>query len=431
MKKSALVALLSISATSLFGQDFQNNKTDSISYYFREIKEATAKGTQIWNKDLYGEILLVNPENRQFYSNEKNITSDPDHSKEICEGKIPDTINIANTSIQWRGKNWAMIMLPLSADKYDRINLMAHELFHKAQNSLGFTQGNKQSDHLDQRDGRVFLRLELEALLKAILSDSSKEQKKYLTDAMSFRNYRHSLFPNSASIENELELNEGLAEYTGFMISSRDRKQSKDHFTEAVNTFVKNPTYVRSFAYQTIPMYGYLLNSKEPYWNQRLTNNSDLTQFFSNHFQIKTQNLSKKEIEKLAEKYNGPLIFKEEQIRADKIKKLIDNYKLKFIENPHLEIPFEKMSVSFDPRNILPVEDKGTVYPQIRVTDTWGILEVHNGALMSKNWDKITITAPLRMDDPKIEGDGWTLLLNKDYRIRKDDTTGNFTISKK
>ncbi|MDQ1096201.1 MULTISPECIES: hypothetical protein [Chryseobacterium] len=431
MKKSAFVALLSASITSLFGQDFQNNKTDSISYYFREIKEATAKRTKIWNKDLYGEILLVDPENRQFYSNEKDITFDPNDFKKISEGKIPDTINIANTSIQWRGRNWAMIMLPLPADKYDRINLMSHELFHKAQNSLGFTQGNKQSDHLDQRDGRAYLRLELVALLTAILSDSSKEQKKYLTDAISFRNYRHSLFPNSASIENELELNEGLAEYTGFMISSRDRKHIKDHFTKAVNTFIKNPTYVRSFAYQTIPMYGYLLNLKEPYWNQQITNDSDLTKFFINHLQIKTQNLSKKDIDKLAENYNGPLIFKEEQIRADKIKKLIHNYKLKFIDKPHLDIHFEKMSVSFDPRNILPIEDKGTVYPQIRVTDTWGILEVHNGALMSKNWDKITITAPLRMDDPKIEGDGWTLLLNKAYTIRKDDKTGNFTISKK
>lgn len=54
------------------------------------------------------------------------------------------------------------------------------------------------------------------------------------------------------------------------------------------------------------------------------------------------------------------------------------------------------MNVSFDPRNIIPVEDKGTVYPQIRVTDNWGILEVTKGALMSPNWDKISVSSPVK-----------------------------------
>jgi len=37
----------------------------------------------------------------------------------------------------------------------------------------------------------------------------------------------------------------------------------------------------------------------------------------------------------------------------------------------------------------MPIENKGTVYPNIRVTDKWGILSVDSGALMSINWDKI------------------------------------------
>ena len=89
------------------------------------------------------------------------------------------------------------------------------------------------------------------------------------------------------------------------------------------------------------------------------------------------------------------------------------------IEQPHLEIKFEKMNVSFDPRNIIPIEDKGTVYPTIRVTDNWGILEVTKGALMSPNWDKISVSSPVKINDELIEGEDWTIKINKAYTVKR------------
>jgi len=89
------------------------------------------------------------------------------------------------------------------------------------------------------------------------------------------------------------------------------------------------------------------------------------------------------------------------------------------------------MNVSFDPRNIVPIEDVGTVYPTIRVTDNWGILEVNNGALMSKNWDKISISSPVTITDQKVEGDGWILTLNANYTLHKEEETNNYRLVKK
>lgn len=86
------------------------------------------------------------------------------------------------------------------------------------------------------------------------------------------------------------------------------------------------------------------------------------------------------------------------------------------------------MNVSFDPRNMVPIEDKGTVYPNIRVTDKWGILTVENGALMSPNWDKISISNPTQTTDKKISGDGWTLELSNGYTVEKDQTSGNYKL---
>jgi len=46
-----------------------------------------------------------------------------------------------------------------------------------------------------------------------------------------------------------------------------------------------------------------------------------------------------------------------------------------------MKIFLENMSISFDPRNLVPLDDVGTVYPNLRITDNWQILSVDSGAL--------------------------------------------------
>ncbi|MCJ0742533.1 hypothetical protein [Pedobacter montanisoli] len=430
MKQTILITLLFLFTQSITAQKPQTLQSD-IPIFFKEIKEATKKNTNLWGKDLYGAILLVDPQTRQLFANEPDTANILKHDRNIYTGILPNKINIANTSINWSGKRWAMIMLPLPQNKEDRINLLAHELFHSAQPSLGFTLNNPENNHLDQKDGRIYLRLELEALKKAIQSTSEKELQQHLTDALAFRNYRHTLYNGSNIMENSLELNEGIAEFTGVIVSGRNKTQATAFFTKGISNFFTNPTFVRSFAYQTIPIYGYLLYNKDKNWNKKINSKTDLTDYFTKAFNINIPTYLKKAVEKIADEYNGQTIIQEEIKREEKIKKLIADYKLKFIEQPHFEIRFEKMSVSFDPRNIMPIEDKGTVYPNIRVTDLWGVLTVENGALMSPNWDKISITNPIKTEGKKIIGDGWTLDLTNAYTIEKDKISNNYKLTKK
>ena len=80
------------------------------------------------------------------------------------------------------------------------------------------------------------------------------------------------------------------------------------------------------------------------------------------------------------------------------------------------------MNISFDPRNITPLENFGTVYPNIRVTDDWGILTVENGALLASDWSKVTVTAPTNISDTIINGNGWKLELNTEWEVKKIGT---------
>ncbi len=132
--------------------------------------------------------------------------------------------------------------------------------------------------------------------------------------------------------------------------------------------------------------------------------------------------------ESLSDDYNGKTIVNEEIIREEEKKKLISQYQRMFIEEPHFLIKFEKMNISFDPRNIVPLEDKGNVYLNIRVTDLWGILTVTKGALLSARWDSITVTNPITTTGKTITGDGWTLELNAGYTIVREEDSTNYKL---
>jgi hypothetical protein len=430
IKKICITAFLFIVIHASFAQKILT-LPDSIATYFNEIKIATKKNQILWNKNLYGPILLINPDTRQLYANYPDSAGFLKQNGKIYSGVLPSEIIFANTAINWSGRRWAMIMLPLPENKENRINLLAHELFHKAQPSLGFILFNTNNNHLDQKDGRIYLRLELEALKKAVQATNDYEKKTQLTNAFTFRKYRYSLYAGADTTENLLELNEGLAEYTGLLISGRNTGQAIKHFETRINAFLSNPTFVRSFAYETTPMYGYLLYNTKKEWNKNITSKTNLTNYFIKAFDLSIPGELQKRVEIISKQYNAKAIFAEETAREEKTKLLIAAYKNKFIEQPHFEIKFEHRDMFFDPRNILPIEDKGTLYQSIRVTDNWGILNVENGALLSPDWNMVSLTIPGKTDGKKISGDGWTLELNDGYTIIRDETTGNFKMTKK
>jgi hypothetical protein len=411
--------------TFLFGQE--NQQVNSVNYkeVFTEIKVATTKAKSLWSKNLYAPILFVEPKTREIISNESSEGLKLENG--LYVGKLPENINIANTAVKWNDKMWAMIMLPLPDDKFDRINLIAHELFHKVQPELGFNHADPINGHLDKIAGRIYLTLELEALKKALLDTDTKEQHKHIINALTFRKHRQNLFTGSENTENKIEVNEGITEYTGFMIADRPSEIAVNHFIVDINSFLETETFVRSFTFHTIPIYGFLLSKTNIKWNKKIKNNTNLTTFFTNKFNYEKPNEA---IDILSKNYGYTSIFEKEKKREEEINKKIAHYKNLFLNTPCLKLVFEKMNVSFNTSNIIPLDSLGTVYPTIRVTDNWGILEVTEGALMEPKWKYITVSNLIITDDKTVTGKGWTLKLNENHKIVKDGNTGNFIIEK-
>ena len=71
----------------------------------------------------------------------------------------------------------------------------------------------------------------------------------------------------------------------------------------------------------------------------------------------------------------------------------------------------------------------GKVYPKMRMTDAWGILNVESGgALIASNWSTVTVPAPSDANARPLAGDGWTLELSDDYGLRAGKRSGDFVV---
>ncbi len=427
MKRIFIFLLLSV-VPKIFMLGQEINFNDSVAVYFQEIQANTAHYKDLWNRDLYGPILLVDPGSRKIYANYPDSAGVLRQEGKIFTGLLPLHINIANTAITWNGRMWAMIMLPLPVSNHDRLDLLSHELFHRSQPALGFHMSNAENNHLDTRDGRVYLRLELEALRQAMNAKTASETHDHLTNALFFRMTRYSIFPGAAASENLLELNEGMAEYTGTMMSGRSDEETEKHFEDKLIEFQKNPTFVRSFAYITTPLYGFILQRSDKYWNKNISGTTNLTDYFTNAFNVSVP------VSLCAEcisQYGSEKIMAEEIKRDEERGERLAAFKSLFILKPHFTAKLENMRISFDPRNLVPLEGYGTVYPTLRVSDNWGILTVTEGALIGTNWDKVTLSEPDLVTPLKVSGNGWVLELNKGYIVEKDSVNGNYLLKKR
>ena len=437
--KNVKVILVLLITISFWSCNSNHRKTLTISQaqikkyetVFKGLKEYLSKENgKLWNHQLYGPLLFVNQKNREIIANEPDTKGILTKDGKVYTGILPKGINIANTAFDWNGKRWAMVMLPLPKDNNERLNLIIHELFHRIQPKIGFAGLiTEQSNHLAKLNGRIFLKLELAALKEALMSDNDTAVQKHIRDALLFRHYRYELYPGAKEAENTLEIKEGLAEYTGSILSNRTNKELRKHYIKAINNFFNYPTFVRSFAYVTIPVYGYFMNLRDKNWNKGITKSTNLTDLITKFFHVTLPADLKDTINSIKEEYGFDKISAFEINRKKEREKLMAEYELKFEKNPVLAIRFENMNIQFDPRNIMPFKNLGTVYPNLRVTDNWGILSAKNGALLGKNWGKVTLSIPTEITDTTIRGDGWKLVLNKNWKLIKIGK--NYTLERK
>jgi hypothetical protein len=337
---------------------------------------------------------------------------------------MPKDMLPANTAFDWHGKRWTMLQWPVWGGRQERARLLAHELFHRIQPALRLHPNDVPNPHLDTLEGRLWLQLEWRALAAALTS-SGKARTDAIRDALAFRARRAVLFAGAAEHERGLELNEGVAEYTGIRVAAADTASA--HWIAAGKLLgSKEQTWVRSFPYVSGPAYGLLLDDLAPGWRAKLTEKADLSVVLASAL---PKGAAADAVAR-AKRYGEAelrLIETERAVEHEAVRKA---YRAKLVDGPVLVLPNlgQHFNVSFDPRELVPLDAAGTVYPTITVSDDWGSLSVKEGALLSPNWQRIAVSAPADGKSPA--GAGWKLDLAQGWELVPADKPGSFTVKK-
>ena len=399
--------------------------------YFAEARSlCQADHGQLWGISLCGPIMFVDPKSRSIVASDADAKGALKAEGSVFIGSLPADQTIANTAVEWSGVHWSQMLWPLPSEERQRESLIAHELFHRIQNRLDLPQV-KGSDNaqLDAPDGRYYLQLEWRALARALNVQSDKDRREAAADAILFRFERYSLFPDAPAQEQALELNEGLAEYTGVRVGNPTPEEQVKAALHDLSSHKDDRTFVRSFAYATGPAYGLLLDRYASGWHQQLKGGDGFAVLLRNALQFSLPVNLQQVAEQRAAQYDGPALRVTEQERETKLQQVIALYRVEFLDGPVLMLPFRHMRVQFDPRNLQPVEKAGTVYPNMRISDDWGILDAKNGALMKPDWSAVIVVAPSAITGSTIKGDGWTLELKPGWKIVPGARKGDFILA--
>lgn len=370
----------------------------------------------MWGVALYGPVLLVDRETREAFGNARDDAGVLRPQGSVYFGVMPDSVGLANTAVSWGGKDWTMLLWPLPDEDFARRALIAHELWHRVQDEIGLPSRDPGSAHLAEYDGRLWLQLEWRALAAALRS-GGEARDQAVRDALAFRAYRRAAFVNSREAERQLELHEGLAEYTGVVLSGRGVSENAETVAKKLEKAESNATFVRSFAYASGPAYGLLLNDYGPGWRTQLTLDDDLGDLLAVFVGGLKERSLVQNTDTAVRKYDGDALIMSERKVADDRRARIASFKKRYVEGPILRLGFIKMNVTFDPGKVDAMEGLGNIYTSMKITDKWGVLNVTDGGLITADWSAAVVPAPGSVGGNAITGDGYTLQLAPGWEL--------------
>jgi hypothetical protein len=174
-------------------------------------------------------------------------------------------------------------------------------------------------------------------------------------------------------------------------------------------------SFVRSFAYTSGPAWGAIAEMQDRSWTRKLKSSDDLADVASRRWFFTAE-----AHDRFAD-YGGAAVRAEEEARAAKKAATLAAMRKRFLEDAVLTLPLQQMQLVFDPNRLQPLENAGTVYQSIEVSDAWGKIVVTNGGLVTSDWKKLIVPA---------NGEGWTLTLAPGWKLVDAPRAGDKTVDK-
>jgi hypothetical protein len=100
--------------------------------------------------------------------------------------------------------------------------------------------------------------------------DGRERRVQPVRDAFAFRQARLARYPEHVVSEYIIDINEGLASYTGVVLAAPSAEDAVARAPELLAGAEEGESYVRTFAYTSGPAYGLLLDAASPRWTRQM-----------------------------------------------------------------------------------------------------------------------------------------------------------------
>jgi hypothetical protein len=382
--------------------------------FFREAQGLCERdGGRLWGMSLCGPMVIADRRTQTIAT-----------SKPAPDGPRPPVLGLVNAPVEWGGERWTAFFwdFVIAQTPTARKQLFVHELFHRVQPQLGLMAPSHENEHVDAADGRYWLRLEWRALAGALRA-SGEERKTAVSDALAFRQARRAEYPGSAEGERDVEITEGLAHYTGTVVSASSPAEAIASAVDMAGLDTVE-SFVRTFPTTSGVLYGLLLDAASPGWTHRVRNTDDLGTLLMQALAVQPAT----DAAVSAARYGGAEVRAFEQQRAARRQARVAELRRQFVEGPVLQLP-GRGSAASDSRGAVVIEGVGTVwFGAYRASGPWGVLEAAKGVLVSSDGSWRRVSAPQRRDSVTFYGDGWTFKVAAGWVIRAGARPGDFEV---
>jgi hypothetical protein len=409
---------------------------------FKAKKILLTDNGKLWGENIWNDDILVLDFDNTIYTIIPLQNSKTNDSV-IYYKRIPEnTLGFSCSTQKYKGKEHAVV---LTNYLYDNSATIIHELFHILQHKHINLNGNP-IQYLDNYDAREWLRLEYQSLRNALNAINQNKEKseivKFVGDALLFRKIRQSKYKEYLQKEIEIETSEGLANYTGFILSSNPNKY--EMAISEINQREQAQTYTRPFPYATGPAYGLIFDYLKINWKTGLGTTYNFLKIYETKYLDNEISISSERIKNAQQRNNFTEIHKQELDRKINNEKILDYYTDIFLKKPTLTVKLTDSLYgrTFDMNSTIILKDRGIVYSMLKGVDGSGNnfgnfttikgkekLGV-SGVLYSFDGTKYIFPLPVKIEENRIIGDYYIIELNDGWEVKKIDEKGNMKIVK-
>jgi hypothetical protein len=277
----------------------------------------------------------------------------------VYVGSYPKELILSNAPVKFGGTQFAMTPVPDEDNDYRIKTRAIHSLFHRLQENEGVVISTFNINNMDEKEARLWIKLEWKALRKAI-NASGEEQQLAIRDALIFRGANRELYHKYANDENRFETYEGLATFTYTLLCTNSPEEFKSRLFENLDRIYLMESYARSYGVIHGALYATLLYNKGYDIKKLNKGNCDLGNAVKELYQVELPSICRDVAGSLALNYDIEAINKEESKRDENIKESILSQANVFTQKPVVFLELESPYFDFEPEDVHSLDTLGT-----------------------------------------------------------------------